>query len=667
MKLMEALIQQLDQPTSTVAEIKVFSLANGDAAGMVELLRALFESPDQQNALGVQIAGAEDASSGLIPLRFSVDVRTNSIIAVGGAEALRVVEAILLRLDESDIRQRRTTVVRLKNSPVTEVANAINLFLQSQRDLVTLDPELISNVELLEREIVVVPEPVSNSLLVSATPRYFEEIERIIFELDQAPAQVVIQALLVEVELSQTDEFGVEIGVQDSVLFDRSLVNADNFLTVTDTVTNGQIQTSTQRIINQEGVPGFNFNNPALPLGNNTNVRPSSIGTQGLSNFALGRVNSDLGYGGLVLSASSESLNALIRALAARRNVHILSRPQIRTVDNQLAQIQVGQIVPRVQGVTVTDNFANPIVQDTNVGIILTVTPRISPDGAIVMETVAEKSQLSGQGVPIFTDVATGAVTESPIIDITTARTTVAVPNGQTIVLGGMITRSDDTLERKVPWFGDIPLLGTAFRYDSTSTRRTELLIFLTPRIIRDDADSELIKQIEAERLHFIEKEAEELHGPLFGVAAPSVTPPPMIFDQFAPPVLPSEEAPLIPPAPGPALPQPVPPAEDDAAVPTTRMSRNAFEAIAASPSSVNRMQSGPTTPQTASAAGTWKPAQRPAPTTTGNAQPATAVSGTGPEHKFFPNIFRRKQPAAPAEQPAVVRLPGTTAPASEQ
>lgn len=552
MALIAALIAQLDQPTSTVAELKVFTLANADAFATAELLRTLFEPPaTQQRQLGVQIAGADDASSSLIPLRFSVDVRTNSVIAIGGAEALRVVEAILLRLDESDVRQRKNIVIRLKNSPVTEVANAINQFLQSQRQLAQVDPELVSNMELLEREIIVVPEIVTNSLLISATPRYFGEVQELVARLDEAPAQVIIQALLVEVELDNTDEFGVELGFQDSLLFDRSVVS--NLVTLTETVTspNG-VQTTTQNVVSQEATPGFLFNNQQL--GNNTAIRPSSVGTQGLSNFSLGRINGDLGFGGLVLSASSESVSVLIRALASKRRVQVLSRPQIRTLDNQLAQIQVGQQVPIVDGVNVTaTGVTNPLIRQDQAGIILTVTPRISPDGTIVMETVAEKSQFGGQGVPIFTDATTGNVIESPIKDITTARTTVAVPNGQTVVLGGMITTTEDTLERKVPWLGDIPILGTAFRYDGRTTLRRELLIFLTPRIIRGEVDSEMISRVEAERLHFFQEEAELLHGPLFAVPAetpPDAVPQPLFEEP------PPHPAPMLPPTPTPALPR---------------------------------------------------------------------------------------------------------------
>ena len=518
MELMAELIRQLDQQTTSVADIKFFSLTNADATASAQLLEKLFAVEDQQG--GIQVAGAEDANSNLIPLRFSIDVRTNSVIAIGGAEALRVIEAILLRLDQSDMRQRQNDVIRLLNSPADRVAEAINQFMRSQRDLAEMDPNLISNMELLQREVIAVPEPISNSLLISATPRYFEEIRRLVAELDKAPAQVIIQALLVEVVLQNTDEFGIELGFQDSVLFDRGLLNLDNFLTTMETtsVPATGIELTTERIVNQELIPGFSFNNTQLPLGNNTFINPTDVGTQGLSNLSLGRFNGDLGFGGLVLSANSESVSALLRALSARRTIHVLSRPQIRTLDNLPATIHVGQQVPVVDGVTITQNVTNPDIRQQQVGIILTVIPRISPDGTIVIETDAQKSELSGNTVPIFFDAANNRTIDSPVIDIIDAVATVSVQDGQTIVLGGMITKSDSTLERKVPWLAEIPLLKNLFRYDSTTTRRTELLIFLTPRIIRNDADSELIKQVEAERMHFIEEDAEEIHGPLYAV-----------------------------------------------------------------------------------------------------------------------------------------------------
>ena len=517
MILMEELVRVLDQSSTAVSEIKVFQLKNADAADAVTLLTALFTETanTQQGAIGIQLAGATDAGSNLVPMKFSTDGRTNSVIAMGGGDALRIVEAVLFRLDDNDARNRKTSVVKLRNNPATDIAASLNQFLQSQRDLAQIDPTRTSSSQLLDQEVIVTPEPLSNSLIISATPRYFDSILDLTSQLDREPSQVSIQALLVEVTLEDNDEFGVELGFQDSLLFDRSVI--DNILTipVTNTAPNG-VQTTTNTIISQSATPGFPFNN--LPLGNNTSVTPGRVGSQGLSNFALGRTNGDLGYGGLVLSASSDSVNVLIRALAARRNVRVLSRPSVTVLDSQIAQIQVGQVVPVTDGATIgaTGNVIPTITRD-NAGIILTVTPRISPEGQVVMEVAAEKSQYTGAGVTILTD-ANGRDVTSPIKDITTASTTVKVPDAQTIVLGGMITNSEETIERKVPWLGDIPLVGQAFRYDSHAHRRTELLIFLTPRVIRCDQDAEHIKQIEAQRIHFFEDEAELIHGPLFAV-----------------------------------------------------------------------------------------------------------------------------------------------------
>lgn len=517
LELIGALINQFDARVSTVAELKVFTLKNADAESMVTLLQSTFSADNQQTDLGIQIAGVNDANSNLIPLKFSVDRRTNSVVAQGGADALQIVEAILLKLDGADSRKRETTVIQLKNTPVADVSVAINEFLDTQRALIAQDPDLISSFELLEREVIVVPEAINNNLIISATPRYFEQISNLVKQLDKEAPQVIIQALIVEVELDNDDEFGVELGLQDSLLFNRSII--DNVLTVQQTVTGASNVTQTnQTIVSQEATPGFLFNS-INPLGTNNTKNTGNTAGQALSNFSLQRGNSDLGFGGLVLSASSESVSILIRALAAKRNVHVLSRPQIRTVDNVTAQIQVGQIVPVVNGVSVTAvGSANPVIQQSEAGIILTVTPRISPDGNIVMETQAEKSDFNGSSVPIFTDATTGNVVESPIKNITQVQTTVSVPNGQTVVLGGMITESDTTIERKVPWLGDIPVLGIPFRYDYVSTRRKELLVFLTPRIIRNDADSEFIKQVESERIHLQVEKAEQMHGPIFAV-----------------------------------------------------------------------------------------------------------------------------------------------------
>lgn len=410
-------------------------------------------------------------------------------------------------------------IYQLRNTQAVEVALAINDFLAgttTSADGSSSPDRRVSAPGFFNAQVV--PEPTTNRLLVKGRPEELEKIRQLIEEIDRSPPQVVIQALLVEVELGNTDEFGVEIGVQDSVLFDRSVI--DDILTISRTFTNPNgNQTTDQQVISQTAQPGFNFNNQ--PLGNNVAVNPSSIGSQGLSNLGVGRTNGDLGYGGLVLSASSESVSILLRALAENHHVDVLSRPQVRVLDNHEALIQIGRQVPVVDGVAITAvGSANPVIRQDQSGIILTVTPRISPDGLVTINVNAEKSAFQlgpGSGVPIFTDATNGNVIEAPVKDITSTQTSVSVNTGETIVLGGMITRDSVVVDRKVPWLGDLPYVGGVFRYDFDQMTRKELLIFLTPHVINHPTQSELLKRAEISRMSLPLAEAEMLHGPILG------------------------------------------------------------------------------------------------------------------------------------------------------
>ena len=515
MELIEALIRQLDQLPAAEAQIKVFTIVNSDAEGLMGMLETLFGEQTQGNQPAVRTGVAEGESS-LVSLKFAVDMRTNSILASGSMGDLQVVEAILLRLDDSDVRNRESKVYRLKNAPATDVALAITEFLTSTRDVQQIDPDRLSTLEQIEREVVVVPEPVSNSLIISATPRYFEEIMGLIEELDSRPPMVMIQVLIGEVSLNDTDEFGVELGLQDSVLFDRSLLG--DLITTTSSITQGgggQVN-STEVIQSASNTPGFDFNNQLLGNSGSAQSLADSavVGAQSLAHFGVGRVNNELGFGGLVMSASSESVSILIRALKECRRLEVLARPQIMTLDNQPAFVQVGEQVPVITSSQINEAGQVNTVDFKDVGLMLGVTPRISPDGLVVMEIDATKSEVGpeAEGIPV-TVSATGEVVKSPRIKITLAQTTVAAMSGQTVVLGGLITKSKSDVHRKVPLLGDIPLLGNLFRYDAVTTRRNELLIIMTPHIIKNDDDIEMIKQIEASRMSWCLGDVIELHG----------------------------------------------------------------------------------------------------------------------------------------------------------
>ncbi len=520
MDLIAALIQQLDQSPNVAAELKVFTLENGDEATLVETLRTLFgvsEDQDQQQQVGGVGAG------GLVRMQFSLDQRTNSVIAAGTRQDLAVVEAILLRLDEGDVRERTNVVYRLNNASAQAVSDTLNQWLQTQRTAETEAQVALSPFEQIEREVIIVPEIATNSLVVSATPRYFETVKKIIAELDERPTMVMIQVLIAEVKLNDTDEFGLELGLQDSLLFDRSLLSDVQTLTTTTTTQSAggaTVTTEQQNIINANGQPGFNFNNASSPLGNNLSTgalaTAGNVATQGLSNFAMGRINPDLGFGGFIFSASSNGVNVLLRALQEKRRLEVLSRPQIMALDGQPGYILVGQRVPTITGVTLDQFGQTNNILYQQVGIIMQVVPRISPDGLVVMQLTTEKSEVGpeAEGIPISVS-AGGQIVRAPRINATTAVTTVSALSGQTVVLSGLLTNRREDVHRRVPLLADIPLLGDLFRYDRVAGQRTELLIVMTPQIIRNKLESDLIKQTESSRMSYIMSDVVNLAGDL--------------------------------------------------------------------------------------------------------------------------------------------------------
>lgn len=503
MELMEAIIRQLDQLPSAAATVKVFTLKNGDATTLADTLNTLF-GITQTGAAGAQQTATGAGESTLVPLRFSVDSRTNTIIATGNPGDLDVVYAILTRLDQGDVRQRLTEVYRLNNAPAADVAAALSGaagLLTLQQNLITTAPTLVTPIEQIERQVIVVAEPVTNSLIISATPQYMQEVKRVVRELDRRPPMVVIQVVIAEVTLSDAEEFGVEWGLQDSLMFDRGI--------------------QTHRY-NFEGT-GINANtipndNTAASLGTRNNVA-----TLALSDFAMGRISNALGFGGLTLTASNESVAVLLRALEASSRAQVISRPQVQTLDNQPAFVQVGSLVPRITGSTTsTVGVVQPQITDANVGIILQVTPRTSPDGTIVMVVNAEKSAVGPQSSAITIAVdSQGNPITSPQILITTAQSTVSARSGQTVVLGGLITKDQQESTSRIPYLADIPVLGKLFRFDSVSNLRTELLIILTPFIIQSDEQNEWFNQRESERMSWCLGDIVNIHGTAPGAGGP--------------------------------------------------------------------------------------------------------------------------------------------------
>ena len=230
--LIEALVKQLDRLPNAETLIKVFEIVNGDAQTLLDMLEALFgvdqnaqnQGGTNLNQLPLQGAASSDGQT-LVNLRFSVDLRTNTIIASGPAGDLQVVEDLLNRLDTRAANQDPAQVYRLSNAPAVDVAEAINAWLEGLVDLSGTDPRINNGVSSSDRAVIVVPEVVSNSLIVSARDDVRAEVEQIIRALDRRPPLVKVKVLIAEVDLTTLEEFGVEVGLQDSLLFDLSLIH----------------------------------------------------------------------------------------------------------------------------------------------------------------------------------------------------------------------------------------------------------------------------------------------------------------------------------------------------------------------------------------------------------------------------------------------------------
>src|SRR5262249_52316755 len=212
-------------------------------------------------------------------------------------------------------------------------------------------------------------------------------------------------------------------------------------------------------------------------------INPGLVGFQGLGSLGVGRVSPTSGIGGFVFSAASDSFNLLIRALKTQRRLDVLSRPQVMTLDNQAAHAAIGQSLPNPLGSNAT---ATGVVANNgnyrDIGVILNVIPHVNPDGKVTMRVTPQVSSV----VPSNQFVNLGNGLLAPVFNQQIIDTTIIARDGETVAIGGLITRSDAKAENKFPWFGDLPVVGTLFRFRTQVKAKQELLVILTPHIVRN-------------------------------------------------------------------------------------------------------------------------------------------------------------------------------------
>jgi general secretion pathway protein D len=283
--------------------------------------------------------------------------------------------------------------------------------------------------------VTVTVDPETHRVIILTDDATFTNVSQVIASLDKPKPQVLINAVFLEVTHVDDLDFGVE---------------------------------------------GTYNHNPA----------PSTLNSLGLSNiFGLagqGSAASTIGantmpIGAGLYSVVGQDFQATVRAIASATKAQVLSRPSVLVRNNQPATITVGQSVPLVTGVTFPTVASAPIstIQYQNVGIILQVTPFITADGLVEMIVAPQISSLAGgPGVQI------AANTFAPIINLRSASTVVVTPDGQTVIIGGLMEHDRTTVDTKIPILGDIPGLGALFRRKQKDNTKTELLIFITPHVV---------------------------------------------------------------------------------------------------------------------------------------------------------------------------------------
>lgn len=465
MALLEQMIEDLDASSEGSKSIRIFKLQNADAIAMAEILTDLFaigRGDDllvlrpREGGFGGAVPGMAPGAGGLdgglapgiapggafaggiggteltaVPderqqLSITVDSRTNSLLVSGSPTYLDLVSEVVDELDALEANERETFVYRLRNASADQVAQVLSDFVaeEQQKLISTLDADQIgSAARLLEREVTIQGDVQSNTVLVSASPRYVERVESLIRQLDVDPPQVLIQVMLAEVTLDSADDWGVDFnaaGRADSVDIAGGFGLASSFVT---------------------------------------------------------------GMGTPSLTLTGNDFELFINAIQEQGRLQVLSSPHVMAANNEPALIQVGETIRVPETTSFTDGGnTNTSTVEKELGTILRVTPSINPDGFVRMTVQPEISNLSQRTTQINEDL------ESPIITIRRAETTVTVKDGQTIVLGGLISDRFERRIRKVPGFGDLPLIGALFRAETEETRKTELLIVLTPHVIESPA-----------------------------------------------------------------------------------------------------------------------------------------------------------------------------------
>jgi len=482
------MIATLDVPSIT--NLDVLPIRYAVASDIASIVNKLLDSSS-----AIQ-AGADGG-------RISVmaDPRTNSVIIRAPSIArVNLAKSLIGKLDQPTVLPGNIHVVYLKNTDALKLAKTLRAVVALDASLPTASRpsgaaasgSMLQNANgaLLNTPNSSVPsfdsasqssggnasgfiqaDETTNTLIITASEPIYRNLRSVIDQLDTRRAQVYVEALIVEV----TDTAASEVGVQWLGLSGDA--------------------NSAYRI---GGGAGFTGSNSGITSGNIFNTAISTTVGSGSASVAVPALGSGLQLGIFRQIAGKIGLGALASALNSTTGGNVLSMPNLLTLDNEEAKIVVGQNVPFVTGsyATTGGTTSNPFttVDRKDVGTALKIRPHISEGGTIRLEISQEVSAV----VPSTAANQNGPTTTKRSLD-----TNVLIDNGEIIALGGLIGDDNENNIQKVPFFGDLPLIGNLFKYQSGSRSKTNLMIFLRPTIIWDKEQS---TSIAADRYDYMQK-----------------------------------------------------------------------------------------------------------------------------------------------------------------
>ena len=373
--------------------------------------------------------------------------RSNSILLRGQIGVVKQIKRVISRLDSNSSQSSNLKVIYLKYAKAEDLTGILEKVAES------LEEEIPSESSKKNKTSIGFHND-TNALIISAQPDILKSLESVISQLDIRRAQVLVEALIVEI----SDKLARDIGVQ--------------FLFIGDGESS---PIATQRF----GTP-----NPDLisTIGAETSEDSTTSST-----MQTRAANSLLALDGLAVGvarykASGTSFATILNLIAQDADSNVLSTPSIMTMDNEEASIVVGQEIPITTGETLSGSNSNPFrsVTRQEIGVKLTVRPQINEGNAVKMYINQEVSSIFGPLGEMSTDLITNK---------RNIKTTVLVEDGETIVLGGLIDDNVQESVKKVPFLGDIPLLGRLFKTTSISRTKRNLMVFLRPTIVRDSND----------------------------------------------------------------------------------------------------------------------------------------------------------------------------------